>query len=47
MLRRALQAGWGSGPAYSEHVAHARDTRVVPLQRLVEAGGILPDAEGC
>ena len=31
--------------AYIEHVNHARDLRDVPVQGLVEAGGVLPGAE--
>ena len=31
--------------AYIEHGSHARDSRDVPVQGLVEAGGVLPGAE--
>ena len=39
---------WRDGAAaraYREHVPHARDLRDVPVQGLVEAGGVLPGAE--
>ena len=34
-----------AGRAYIEHVCHVRDLRDVPVQGLVEAGGVLPGAE--
>ena len=39
---------WRAGAAaraYREHVSHACDLRDVPVQGLVEAGGVLPGVE--
>ena len=41
MRGRAGAAAW----AYPEHEVHARDLRDVPVQGLVEAGGLLPGVE--
>ena len=46
--REGLCVPWRDGAAaraYREHEIHVRDLRDVPVQGLVEAGGVLPGAE--
>ena len=45
LLARVRCSALGQRRAYREHASHARDLRDVPVQRLVEAGGVLPGAE--
>ena len=46
--RREARVRWRDGAAaraYMEHVSHARDSRDVPVQGLVEIAGVLPRVE--
>ena len=47
-VRREARVWWRDGAAaraYIEHALHVRDLRDVPVQGLVEAGGLLPGVE--
>ena len=42
---RAVWRDGAAARAYLEHVSHVRNLRDVPVQGLVETGGVLPGAE--